>query len=167
VQPVDGSQRNGEDDSKLPVNQNPDAMLLWPVIAVACVLFIAWTLIPGVRHWRYRRAIRERSAARAAWEAEFRDAMPKVEQVLTIFCDAFLFDRRHCFCFRPDDRVMDVYKGTTGPVADEMQLEELGVQLERGFGVKLAESFGENTTLRDIVALAVAGDAASDEQDMT
>jgi hypothetical protein len=141
-------------------------MPLWPIIAVACVLFIAWTLIPGIKHWRYRRAIRERSPVRAAWETEFRDAMTTVEQVLTIFCDAFLFDRQHCYRFRPEDRVVDVYKGTTGPIADEMQLEQLSVQLDRRCGVRLTESFGENTTLRDIVALAVAGHAASDERIM-
>jgi hypothetical protein len=131
-------------------------MPLWPIIAAAVILLIAWTLIPGMKHWRYRRAIRERTLATAAWEAEFPNAMPTVKQVLTIFCDAFLFNERHRFHFRPDDKVADVYKGTTGPVADEMQVERLGMALRQSFGVKLADSFNVNTTLRDIVAL-VAG----------
>ena len=81
--------------------------------------------------------------------------MPTVEQVLTIFCDAFLFDRRFRFHFRSDDRVLDVYKGTTGPLADEMQLENLAMKLDESFGVDIADSFNENTTLRDIVAVSL------------
>ena len=82
----------------------PDStMPLWPIIAVAIVLFVAWTIVPSVKHWRYRRMIRERTTAEAEWAAGFPGAMPTVEQVLTIFCDAFLFDRRYRFHFRPDD----------------------------------------------------------------
>ncbi len=72
--------------------------------------------------------------------------MPTVEQVLTIFCDAFLFDKRHRFHFRPEDRITDIYKGTTGPIADELQTERFAMRLEQAFGVRLTERFSEHTT---------------------
>lgn len=130
-------------------------MPLWPIVVGACILLVFWTIIPGVRHWRYRRAIRDRLPAESQWAAEFPSAMPTVEQVLTIFSDAFLLNRRYRFHFRPEDTVADVYKGTTGPIADEMQLETLVRDIDESFGVDLVDSFTENTTLRDIVVLVV------------
>jgi len=131
-------------------------MPLWPVIVVAVALLVVWSLVPGIRHGRYRRGIRKRSSAHAEWAAEFLTRMPLVEQVLGIFCDALLFQRQYRFHFRPEDRVANVYHGTTGPVADKMQLETLALKLRAVFGVYLGSVLNENTTLRDIVALVVA-----------
>ncbi len=86
--------------------------------------------------------------------------MPLVEQVLGIFCDAFLFNGRYRFHFRPEDRVYDLYHGTTGPVADQMQLENLALKLRDAFGVDLGSVLNESTTLRDIVTLVVAQEMA-------
>jgi hypothetical protein len=51
--------------------------------------------------------------------------------------------------------VADVYRGTTGPVADELQFERLGIDIEKVFDVDLVDSFNEDTTLRDIVAVVL------------
>jgi hypothetical protein len=130
-------------------------MPLWPVIIGAAVLLIVWTVIPGVKHWQYRRSIREQPSAEADWAKEFPGKLPTVEKVLAIFCNAFLFDKRHLFQFRPSDKLIDVYKGTTGPVADELQMFELPTGLEKSFGVDMRANFDENMTARDVVALAI------------
>ena len=58
------------------------------------------------------------------------------------------------FQFRPDDQVMDIYKGTTGPISDEMQLETLTMDFDEAFGVDLLDTLDETTTLGDLVSLA-------------
>jgi hypothetical protein len=118
-------------------------MSLWLVIILAAILFVPWSLIPGIRHRRYRRAIRDRIPAQTQWAAEFPDATSTVEEVLTIFCDVFLFDRRYRFHFRPGDKVAEVYQGTTGPVADELQMERLTWEIRKSFGVDLAGSYNQ------------------------
>lgn len=130
-------------------------MPLWPIIVVAVTLFVVWSVIPGVKHRQYRRSIRERTPAQTEWASEFPSAMPTVEQVLVVFCDAFLLNGRYRFHLRPDDKVIDVYKGTTGPVADEMQLERLVIGIDESFGLDLANVCNESLTLRDIVALVL------------
>jgi hypothetical protein len=130
-------------------------MPLWPVIIGAVVLFIACSLIPGIRHRRFRRSIYQRPSAQAEWAETFPDAAPVVEQVLKIFCNAFLFNERYRFHFRPGDQILDVYKGTTGPVADSLEMEILAFYLADAFGVDFLAHFTQSTTLRDVVALAV------------
>jgi hypothetical protein len=88
----------------------------------------------------------------------FPNDMPAVESVLTIFCDAFLFREKYRFHFRPTDVVSHIYKNTTGPYADELQLENLAMELENSFGVDLIEIYSLNTTLRDIVELVCRGE---------
>ena len=99
--------------------------------------------------------IHERPSAESDWAREFPGKLPTVEAVLTIFCAAFLFNKRYRFQFCPNDKVIDIYNGTTGPVADELQLEELAMGLEESFGVDLLANFNESTTLRDIVELVI------------
>jgi hypothetical protein len=154
--PVDGGQAGGEDErGGHGFKQSVTTMPVWPIIVVTVFLFIVLTLIPGVKHWRYRKSIHKRIPATAEWEAEFSSAMPTVENLLTIFCDAFLFDTRYRFHFRPDDCIADVYKGTTGPVADEMQFVRLAMKIRQSFGVDITSGFHQNTTLRDIVAVTL------------
>ncbi len=77
--------------------------------------------------------------------------MPVVDRVLTIFCEAFLLQERYKYHLRADDRVMEVYRNTTGPIADEMQLETLSMRIDETLGVDLAEHLSEKTTLADLV----------------
>jgi hypothetical protein len=128
------------------------------VLAVVFMLWTAWSFVHKRRQRRYRRGIYHRESAVSQWRAEFPGSMPTVERVLELFCDAFLFHRRYRFHFRPDDMIREVYAQTTGPVADEMQMETLLVDLDKEFGVDLdpAEILGENGTLADLVAAVIA-----------
>jgi hypothetical protein len=130
-------------------------MPLTPIIVVAIILLVVWTLIPGAKHWRYRCTIYKRTSTVAEWTEAFPNDMPTVDGILAIFCDAFMFKRRYSFSFRPEDVVMHVYRHTTGPIADEMQLERLTMDIRESFGVDLADTFDQNATLRDIVQLVI------------
>lgn len=132
-------------------------MSLTLIVAVgASILGLCWCVIPGIRHWRYRRTIYARPSSEGAWRAVFPQHLSVVEQVLALFCDAFLFRRQYAFRFQPEDVVMQVHRNTTGPVADEMQLESLQSDLHDSFRVDLASRFHENTTLRDVVEMVLS-----------
>jgi hypothetical protein len=142
-------------------------MPLWIILIGAAAIFLVWSLGPLLKHDRYRRTIRERGSVRAAWETMYPAAMPTVECVLSLLCDAFLFKRRYCFHFHPDDRLLDVYKGTTGPIADALQIERLTMDLRRTSGVDILTIVCENTVLREIVDTVLSGGGAEGQRSST
>lgn len=107
------------------------------------------------RHRRFRRDLAARGNAREIWQARFPDAMPQADKVLTLFADAFLLNQDEKEALRPDDAVMDIYKGTTGPIADSLELETFSMEIEKEFGLDLTEWFDESTTLGEIVERVV------------
>lgn len=125
------------------------------VVTVAALLGLCWCVIPGIKHWRYRRTICARPSSEDAWRELFPEQLPVVEQVLAIFCDAFLFRRQYVFRFLPEDVVMHIYRNTTGPIADMMQVQVFLVGLCDSFHLDLWDRFHENTTLRDVVAMVL------------
>jgi hypothetical protein len=149
-----GSRRTGE--SRVHRLTASTTMPFWPVIAGSIILFIAWSLIPGVRHWRFRRSICQRRSAQSQWANAFPNAASTVEQVLMILCEVFEFNARYRYHFHPDDKVLDIYKGTTGPISDSLEMERLALELEKSFGVDVVPSFSANATLHDIVAAVLA-----------
>ncbi len=45
---------------------------------------------------------------------------------------------------------MDIYRNTTGPIVDEMQLETLMLKMDDAFGVDLSKLLNDETTLADL-----------------
>lgn len=107
------------------------------------------------RHRRFRHDLATRGNAREIWQARFPGAMAHVDKALTLFADAFLLNERVKESLRPDDVVMDIYKGTTGPIADSLELETFSMEIEKEFGLDLTEWFDESTTLGEIVERVV------------
>ena len=129
-------------------------MSLKAFLIVLAILAVPWYVYHAM-HWRrkrrWKRGFLARKDSQVGWQSRFPDAMPLVEKVLAIFCVAYLFNERDKYRFRPDDRVMQIYKHTTGPIADEMQLETFSLHIRDEFGVDLLDIFDENTTLGDVV----------------
>ena len=125
------------------------AALIFIVIVAAPP--IIWGLVHHLYHYRYIHGVYARQDAARDWRSQFPDAMPAVDRVLTDFCEAFLLKVRYKYHLRPDDRIMEIYKNTTGPIADEMQLETLSISIESSFEVDIAEQLNEDTTLADLV----------------
>ena len=134
---------------------------LFIFIAIVAAPMIASGLVHEVRHWRFKRALYAREDATANWRARFPDAMPEADRVLTIFCDAFMLRDRCKRSLRPDDRVMEIYKNTTGPWGDAMQLERLGMSIDDEFRVDLLEGFNELLVIigRDVETVVLFGQA--------
>ena len=129
--------------------QSPNPLLI--VIIIVAVPLIAWGLVGAIFHWRFKHAIYARQDLAPRWETRFPDAMSVVDRALTIFCEAFLLKGRYRYHLRPDDRIMEIYRDTTGPLADEMQLETLTMRIRDAFDVDLSETLNQDTTLADVL----------------
>jgi len=121
------------------------------VIVIIAVPLVVWDLVQELYHCRFKRALYARQNATPDWQTRFPNVMPAVDRVLTDFCEAFLIKDRYKYHLRPDDRVMEIYRNTTGPIADEMQIETLSMRMDDAFGMDLAEHLNEETTLGDLV----------------
>ena len=121
------------------------------VLAAISMPFWVWFLIAGMRHRRFRREIRARPDGSACWRCEFPNDMAVVDRVLALFCDAFLFNERDRYKFVPDDDVISVYRNTTGPLADELQMERLSIEIRKAFGLDLKDHWRKRMSLRDVV----------------
>ena len=123
------------------------------VVAIVMVVFVVFAfLIADMRPRRSRREVQSRPDRSPRWRSEFPGDMPAVDRMLTIFCDAFMFDEHHKYKFVPEDDVTIMYKNTTGPIGDEFQYEELVMGIEEAFGIDLTEcNWDENFTLGNIV----------------
>ncbi len=103
-----------------------------------------------------RRALRQywdRACMGIRWRRRFPDALKtELREFLTIFVDAFCFDRRRRTCFSPDDRVMDVYRADypPGSLSDSMELETLGLSLEKRYGIDFTAVWREDITLGEL-----------------
>ena len=122
------------------------------VLVVIIMMVVFAFMIAGMRPWCFKRKIRRRPDRSARWRSEFPSDMPTVDRVLTIFCDAFMFDEHHKYKFVPEDDVAIIYEKTTGPISDELQYEQLVMGIEEAFGVDLTQhNWDESFTLGDIV----------------
>jgi propanediol dehydratase small subunit len=76
----------------------------------------------------------------------------EIREFLAIFVDAFGFGRKRCTSFSPDDRVMEVYRAENPPgtLADNMELETLGLMLEKRYGIDFDAVWREDMTLGEL-----------------
>ena len=70
--------------------------------------------------------------------------MNEVDAVLTLVCDAFSFNTDDRFKFGPDDRIVDIYRACyprwkIWRVADVMEIESLMLDLDKQFGIDIAD----------------------------
>jgi acyl carrier protein len=94
--------------------------------------------------------------------------MPTVDRVLTIFCDAFMFDEHHKYKFAPEDDVTIIYRNAIGPIGDDFQYEELVMGIEEAFGIDLVEcNWSENFTLGHLVRMVLESRKADRRGDGT
>ena len=105
---------------------------------------------------RSRRALRlywDRGCMGIRWRRRFPNS-PKSEmrEFLTIFVEAFGFSHKRRTCFSPDDRVLDVYRADypPGSLADNLELETLGLRLGKRYGIDFAAVWREDLTLGEL-----------------
>ena len=81
----------------------------------------------------------------------------EIRKYLRVFCEAFSFKEKHRSRFRPDDKVIDVYRAIYPSrfTADAMELEEFAEALEKEYGLDIANVFNDNTSLGDLFESAM------------
>ena len=128
------------------------------IVLVVIIMMVVFAFVfAGMRPRRLRREVQGRPDRSARWRSEFPNDMPAVDRVLTIFCDAFMFDEHHKYKFVPEDDVATMYENTTGPIGDDFQYEKLAMGIEEAFGVDLTQhNWDESFTLGDIVRTVLA-----------
>jgi len=79
------------------------------VVLIIVIIAISLSLLPNKKLQAYW----SRNCAGRAWKHEFPDATKtEIRQFLHLFADAFLFDKGKALVFRPDDKVMDIYRAS-------------------------------------------------------
>jgi propanediol dehydratase small subunit len=88
------------------------------------------------------------------WHVQFphvREA--EICKFLTKFVDAFSLNNKHRFKFRPEDRLLDIYRAINPPkwtLGDALEFELFSLQLERQYGLRLEGIWREDLTLGDV-----------------
>lgn len=133
-----------------------------PVLAVILIL-VAVLIISKDLPWnksvsRYW----ERPCAGRVWRRTFPDAPTRdIRRFIHCFaCHAFMFPERIALHFRPDDRIMDVYRAMY-PLrswfsADSMEIEFFASYVKEDFGLSASDletAWHENITLGDVFLL--------------
>ena len=76
------------------------------IVLVVIIMMVVFAFVfAGMRPRRLRREVQGRPDRSARWRSEYPNDMPAVDHVLTIFCDAFMFDEHHKYKFAPEDDV--------------------------------------------------------------
>jgi propanediol dehydratase small subunit len=124
----------------------PIVILVLGVVAVGVACEVA--------RRRAFRPIAERPSAGPEWRRHFPAASDAdVREFLMLFEDAFVVGREHALKFRPDDRIMDIYRAVNPPkwtMADQMEIEIFGLTLKPRYGVALDAIWRDDLTLGEV-----------------
>lgn len=140
-----------QEQSIMPANGIPSWVLILAILLMLSTTYWAWLLVKSLQSRRFLREIQSRPDHSARWSAEFPNDMTTIDQILTVFCYAFMFDQEHKFHLTPEDNVAAFYRNTTGPIGDELRYEELILGIERVFDLEIKEcAWDENLSLGEL-----------------
>ncbi len=134
----------------LPLDHAMNSLTILLLIAVAAFVL---TLPVQIQRRRALRRFWDRHCMGIRWRRRFPDASKsELREFLTIFVDAFCFEHTRRTCFSPDDRVMEVYRAEypPGSLADDMELERFGLDLEERYGIDFTAVWREDITLGEL-----------------
>jgi len=123
------------------------------LIAVVALSAVAWTSWATRGREAGLQALWQRSCSGRAWKRAFPEA-PKQEirKFLLMFVESFAFSQNCALQFLPSDRVLAIYRTLypRGGVPDALEVETLAKDLDKEYGVSLAEIWNEELTLGQI-----------------
>jgi hypothetical protein len=129
----------------------------WPPVIIVGLIAVAVAVVAWGQH-RHVAPLLRRPSALPAW----RDYAPlasddAVRTFLVLVVDAFGLRRKHHEVFRPDDRVLDLYRALTPPgwtVGDQGEMEVFGALLRREYRIDLWAVWREDLTFGELFTLA-------------
>ncbi|MCG7979774.1 MAG: hypothetical protein N0E58_16780 [Candidatus Thiodiazotropha endolucinida] len=106
---------------------------------------------------------RNRSCMGKEWKTDFPQiSKNKIRLYLECFIDGMAFENSEKLKFRPDDKIIDVYRSIYGgvtPYGDAMELETFSMNIEQYFNVSqqfLMDTWRENMTLGELFKAILA-----------
>lgn len=120
--------------------------LIYGILAVVVFLLLRF------QEWSVMRSFWERKCCGRDWLRRFPDANGReIRKFLNYFVEAFGFSKMRKLCFRPEDKVMDVYRKLyPNREPDGMELETWVETVRSGYGIDLAPVWSETLTLGEI-----------------
>ena len=127
--------------------------MTWPFAILLTIALLVGVACAIARRRRFSQFASRRCAGRL-WLRAFPDARKEeIREFLRIVVDAFGLRRKHVLRFRPDDRVMDIYRAVNPPkwtMADQMELECFSLLLQERYGVTLESFWRDDITFGEI-----------------
>lgn len=123
--------------------------------AIAIPLAIALALIWGLVKFgdRLPGSYADRACQGSEWRRAFPDASKAdIREFLTLFVDAFAFSGNNRLKFRPDDKILSIYRALYPSrwMPDAMEVETLATEIERRYGFSFGSVWTEDLTLSDL-----------------
>ena len=125
---------------------------LGAILLFAAIAFVV-TLPLQLQRRQALRRFWNRGCMGIRWRRRFPGSRKtEIREFLAIFVDAFAYSQTKRTRFSPDDRVLDVYRAEypPGSLADNMELEMLGLSLEKRYGIDLNTIWREDITLGEL-----------------
>lgn len=117
------------------------------VVLIVIVLFIK-ILVDQEKFKKYKR----RESSENEWKIFYSDCFDIASGVLEIVCEAFLFNVKYKYNFRPGEKIVEIYEDTTSKWCDDMQYEILVKEIKERYGVEIKDEDILNIkTLGDLV----------------
>lgn len=113
---------------------------------------VALGLAIARRHLSIRPLV-NRPCAGTQWRRRFPHASPdEIRSFLTFFADAFAFPSRYKTHLRPSDQIMAIYRmrNPRWSMVDGLELETLGLEFEREYGLDIDTFWNDKMTLGDL-----------------
>ena len=128
---------------------------------VFILLLVIVALLLQIPLYRAVRPLYQRECAGVRWRRRYRNASAQeIRDFLQLFVDSFGFPRKHRLRFRPEDKVMDLYRALNPPnwsIGDNMELESLIDDFRARYHIDLVPLWREDITLGEVFAHAGFG----------
>ncbi len=132
----------------------------WPAI-IFLLFVVAIVLAVEILRRRTFRPFSARSCRGRDWRRRFPDtSKDDIREFLSVFVDGFALSRKHSLKFRPQDRIMDVYRALNPPhlvEGDVLELENFGMFLDERYGLSLDDIWHDDITLGEVFERARVG----------
>jgi hypothetical protein len=122
--------------------------LIWLALAIVIVVLLEIPRYCAIRRYY------DRGCAGIRWRRRFPEApSQEIRDFLQLFVDAFGFRSKHRLRFRPDDKLLDLYRALNPPnwsVGDGCEFECLFDDLQEQYHVDFVPLYREDLTLGEV-----------------
>lgn len=129
-----------------------------PLWIPGTICLLAGALLSMRSEFRRRAFLRrywDRACTGLRWRRRFPRSSPtEIREFLDLFVDAFALQRKRRFCFSPEDKPLEIYRGLypDWSMADCLELETLVSRLDKKYKIEAEKGWREEITLGELFA---------------